>query len=256
MRILGHRGARLVAPENTVAAYRAALAEGADGVELDVRLTADRALVCLHDATLGRTTSGRGRVRERTLAEVRALDAGALFAANGSFPYRGRGLRVPTLTEALDAVPPPALVDIEVKAPPNHRGELGALVEALAAALDGRQDRDRLRVTSFSRKLVALAVRALPDLRVGLVTSAIVPLGMALSASERLGCSVLAAQSPTFFAPKASVAVARAQAAGIELVAWTVDEAAVARRLADLGVDAVVTDRPGALRRELAALPG
>src|ERR687886_814872 len=79
LRILGHRGARLAAPENTLPAFRAALAEGADGVELDVRQTADHVLVCLHDAGLGRTTDGRGPVRERTLAEVKALDAAASF---------------------------------------------------------------------------------------------------------------------------------------------------------------------------------
>src|SRR6266542_953186 len=75
-RILGHRGARLLAPENTLPGFRAAISEGADGVELDVRRTADQVLVCLHDAGLGRTTNGRGPVREHTLAEVRRLDAG------------------------------------------------------------------------------------------------------------------------------------------------------------------------------------
>src|SRR6266542_4141471 len=107
-RILGHRGARLLAPENTVPGFRAAITDGADGVELDVRRTADQALVCLHDAGLGRTTDGRGPVREHTLAEIRRLDAGGWFSREG--PRGGNGcVRVPTLSEALDALPPDAL---------------------------------------------------------------------------------------------------------------------------------------------------
>src|SRR6266571_4017894 len=142
-RILGHRGARFVAPENTVASFRAAIAEGADGVELDLRRTLDHALVCLHDPGLGRTTDGRGPVRQRMLEEVRCLDAsaGLPWTASLRSPARSagrrpfRGIQVPTLAEALDALPPTALVDVEVK----FRGEgpdgPADVAERLAAAL-------------------------------------------------------------------------------------------------------------------------
>jgi glycerophosphoryl diester phosphodiesterase len=283
LRILGHRGARLVAPENTLPAFRAAIAEGADGVELDIRRTADQALVCLHDAGLGRTTSGRGPVRQHTLAEIRGLDAGTWFQRNGHARHaRGArtgkagkvgkagkagkagkvsgvwrdgapGVRVPTLSEALDAMPRRALVDVEVK----FRGEgpdgAARVAELLGEVLAGRPDRDRILVSSFSRKLAAAAVPALGGIDVGLISSALVPIGRALRAAEECGCTVLAVQAPAFFGPMGKLAAARALDAGLRLLAWTVDDAETARRLADLGVEVIVSDRPGQLRRMLDA---
>jgi glycerophosphoryl diester phosphodiesterase len=249
-RILGHRGARRLAPENTVPAFRAALSEGADGVELDVRRTADQALVCLHDAGLGRTTDGRGPVREHTLAEVRRLDAAGSFSRNG---WRGGdgSVRVPTLSEALDALPAGALVDVEVKCRGEGPDGAARVADLLAATLADRADRDRIMVSSFSRKLVAAAVPVLEGVRVGLVSSALVPLGRALRGAELCGCSLLAAQAPAYFGPMARLAAARALDAGFQLLAWTVDDPETARRLADLGVKVIVSDRPGELRRAL-----
>jgi glycerophosphoryl diester phosphodiesterase len=334
-----------VAPENTLPAFRAAIAEGADGVELDIRRTADQALVCLHDAGLGRTTSGRGAVRQHTLAEIRGLDAGGWFERNGHARHgarghlggragraggrsvkgakggkgrmsgrrgadassglddftgaggigdftgarglddftgaggfddltavRGpedlgalggmlgaggatgmRGVRVPTLTEALNALPRRALVDVEVK----FRGEgpdgAARVADLLGEVLAGRPDRDRILVSSFSRKLAAAAVPALGGIEVGLISSALVPVGRALRAAEECGCTLLAIQAAAFFGPKAKLAASRALDAGLQLLAWTVDDAETARRLADLGVGVIVSDRPGHLRRALDA---
>jgi glycerophosphoryl diester phosphodiesterase len=245
--ILGHRGARMVAPENTLPSFRAAIAEGAAGVELDIRQTADRALVCLHDAGLGRTTNGRGPVREHTLAEIRRLDAGAWFTCNGNAPYRGRQVRVPTLTEALDALPRGALVNVEVKFRGVGEDGPARVAELLAETLAGRPDRDRIVVSSFSRRLVTAAVPLLDGVRVGLVTPAFLPLGRAVRAAEVCGGSVLAAQAAAYFGPMARAACVRARSAGLLLLAWTVDEPETARRLADLGVQVVVSDRPGYL---------
>jgi glycerophosphoryl diester phosphodiesterase len=247
LRVLGHRGARMVAPENTVPSFRAAIAEGASGVELDIRRTADGALVCLHDASLGRTTNGRGPVREHTLDEIRRLDAGFRFAANGGAPYQGARVRVPTLTEALDALPRAAMVDVEVKFRAVDDGGPLRAAELLAETLAGRPDRDRIMVSSFSRKLIAAAVPLLDGVRVGLVTSALMPLGRAVRTAEACGCSALAAQAAAYFGPMARAACARAHDAGLLLLAWTVDEPETARRLAELGVEVVVADRPGPL---------
>lgn len=260
-RILGHRGARLLAPENTLPGFRAAMADGADGVELDVRRTADQALVCLHDAGLGRTTNGRGPVREHTLAEIRRLDAGARHGPGGRNGHRravhpgGPWVGVPTLAEALDGLPPGALVDVEVKCRGEGPDGPAQVAELLAETLAGRPDRDRLLVSSFSRKLVAAAVPALGGIHVGLVSSALVPLGRALRAAELCGCSLLAAQAPAYFGPKAKLTASRAVDAGFQLLAWTVDDPETARRLADLGVELIVSDRPGELRRALDAAP-
>jgi glycerophosphoryl diester phosphodiesterase len=209
-------------------------------------------------------------VRHWTLEELRRLDAatgfartaslrspahaagGRKFGRNGGRPFRGCGIRIPTLTEALDALPPTALVDVEVK----FRGEgpdgPAAVAELLAADLAGRPDRDRVMVSSFSRRLVAAAVPRLPGMRVGLVTSALTPLGRALRVAEATGCTLLAAQTHAYFGPMAKAAASRAADAGILLLAWTVDDAETARRLADLGVAVLVSDHPGALRQALA----
>jgi glycerophosphoryl diester phosphodiesterase len=245
VQVLGHRGARLAAPENTIEGFRAALDEGADGVELDVRQTADGALVCFHDAALGRTTDGRGLLREHTLAEVLALDAAASPGRPGT--RRFHGVRVPTLAQALDALPPVALVDVEVKARgegPQGPKDVGA---ALAAVLAGRGDTGRVMVSSFSRRVAAAAAAELPGIRIGLVSPSFVPLGRALRAAEGAGCSALAAHVTAYFGPKAKLVAKRANEEGILLVAWTVDEPQTARRLADLGVSVVVSDHPGRL---------
>ena len=253
-RILGHRGARLLAPENTLPGFRAAISEGADGVELDVRRTADQVLVCLHDAGLGRTTNGRGPVREHTLAEVRRLDAGGSPRRNGHHGGQ-ESIRVPTLTEALDSLPSSALVDVEVKCRGQGPDGPAQVADLLAATLEGRPDRDRVLVSSFSRKLVAAAVPALEGISVGLISSALVPLGRALRGAELCGCSVLAAQASAYFGPMAKLAAARAVDAGFQLLAWTVDDPETARRLAHLGVGVIVSDRPGELRRALDGAP-
>jgi len=274
LRILGHRGARLVAPENTLAAFHAALVEGADGVELDVRQTADGVLVCFHDSGLGRTTNGRGPLRERTLVELLALDAGSWFdeggaagvrvprmssprasrspgasrsGTRGGWPRRYRGARVPTLAEVLDVLPGTALVDVEVKVRgdgPQGPKEVAALV---AGVLAGRADTGRVMVTSFSRRVAAAVAAELPGVRVGLVSPSFIPLGRALRAVQAAGCTALAAQASAYFGPKARLATSRAVDEGILLAAWTVDEPETARRLGDMGVAVLVTDQPGRL---------
>src|ERR1043166_8521546 len=104
--IIGHRGAPLIALENTTPAFAAAIAAGADGIEFDVRLSADGVPVIIHDAWLHRTTSGRGRVRHHTLQALQKLDAGSWF--NRRYPPRARPAysrcKIPSLAQALDWV--------------------------------------------------------------------------------------------------------------------------------------------------------
>lgn len=248
MRVLGHRGARLVAPENTVASFRAALALGADGVELDVRRTADGVPVCFHDAGLERTTDGRGPLARRTLAQLRTLDAGAGFEVDGRRPLRGSGVTIPTLAEALDAVPPAYVVDVEVKPFGQGGVPLDVLAAEVGAVIAARRDQDRVLVSTFSRRLAALLAGRLGPGRSGLVTTALVPLGRAVQAARAAGCGTLVARAAAFLRPGAAAAADRAHSSGIRLAAWTVDDPKVARRLAEMGVWAVISDRPDALR--------
>src|SRR5918992_5358391 len=114
---LAHRGASALAPENTIEAFRLAVEAGAGGLELDVHMTRDGHIVVIHDATVDRTTNGSGAVSEITLDELRGFDAGYHFSSDGgpSRPYRGRGVRVPTLGEVLEEFPGVA-VNIDIKA--------------------------------------------------------------------------------------------------------------------------------------------
>jgi glycerophosphoryl diester phosphodiesterase len=104
--VIAHRGNSAHCPENTIVSLRSGIDLGADGVEFDVRVSADGTVVAFHDATLERTTDGTGRVAERSLAELRALDAGYRFTADGgrTHQWRDRGVGIPTLEEVLGAI--------------------------------------------------------------------------------------------------------------------------------------------------------
>src|SRR5215831_5072630 len=105
-RLFAHRGASGEAPENTLAAFRRAAEVGVPYAELDVRATRDGHIVVIHDETVERTTSGEGKVQEYTLAELRRLDAGYRFSADGQqFPFRAASVRIPTLAEVLSVFP-------------------------------------------------------------------------------------------------------------------------------------------------------
>src|SRR5258705_3174798 len=106
--IFAHRGASAHAPENTLAAFELALAQGADGIELDAKLSADGHVVIIHDAAVDRTTDRQGRVKDMSLAELRSLDAGGFFAEQ----YRGE--KVPTLEEVFEALGKRMFVNVEL----------------------------------------------------------------------------------------------------------------------------------------------
>lgn len=116
--VIGHRGNRAHAPENTIESFAQAVAAGADAIEFDVRVTADGIGVVHHDPTVNRTTNGTGEIARLTFDELKRLDAGANFTRDGgkTFPYRGQGHRIPTLDEVIEAFPTIPLL-IEIKTP-------------------------------------------------------------------------------------------------------------------------------------------
>lgn len=113
---IAHRGANLLAPEETLEAYHAAKRSGADILEMDLQRTSDGEIILMHDSTVDRTTNGTGRVSDMTLAEIKQLDAGYNFTRDGgqTFPFRGQGLKVPTLVEMFDTFPHDFMI-IEIK---------------------------------------------------------------------------------------------------------------------------------------------
>src|SRR5262245_25329027 len=103
--VFAHRGGCDLGPENTIAAFDLGMAAGADGLELDVRLSADSVVVVHHDRTLDRTTDASGRLATRTADELGRMDAGYRFATDGKFPFRGCGIGIPRLSEVLRRYP-------------------------------------------------------------------------------------------------------------------------------------------------------
>jgi glycerophosphoryl diester phosphodiesterase len=158
--IIAHRGSMDRCPENTMAAFRQALADGADVLETDVRLSADGAVVCLHDATVDRTTDGSGRVDRLSLHEIRRLDA-----SGGKSDYRGE--RVPTLLEVARLIPGDRALAVELKGDSflreeAHRAVLSVLEEAGIAR--------RSLILSFRVRHLATLRPMAPELALGLVT--------------------------------------------------------------------------------------
>lgn len=231
-RVFGHRGVAARAPENTLAGFRLAFEEGAHGLEFDVRATRDDALVVLHDATVDRTTSGRGILRDLTLEEVRALDAGSRFA------QQFQGERIPTLDEILDEFMGKTALDIEVKEILPQEA-----LRALAARLVASPGAE-VFASSFFRDVLQQLHDLAPDLPRGLLLlpRAVLPTETIVT-SLRLS-SILAHHS-SIDEPFAE----ECRRLGLPLRAYTVNFLERARELDALGVDVLISDDPLALLR-------
>jgi glycerophosphoryl diester phosphodiesterase len=146
--VIGHRGNAMFAPENTLPSIAQALECGADAVEIDVRISADGEAVVIHDNSVDRTTSGHGAVEFLTLGELQSLDAGARFTSDAgrSFPYRLRGITIPTLGEVLRTFPTTPIV-VEVKTEAAQQRVLEVVREENAA--------DRTVLASFDKRAVS-----------------------------------------------------------------------------------------------------
>lgn len=160
--VFAHRGARAHAPENTLAAFELALAQGADAIELDARLTADKQIVVMHDFMLERTTNGKGRVAQKILAELRTLDAGS------SFSPKYRGERIPLLEEVFEAVGKKLFINVELKNYTTPRDDLVARVCQLVKKC-GLED--RVLFSSFLPTNLTQARALLPGVPRGLLAS-------------------------------------------------------------------------------------
>lgn len=252
---IAHRGGAALAPENTMAAFRRAVeVDRTDMLELDVHLTRDGEIVVFHDDTLDRCTDGEGLVRERTWAELERLDAGFHFTPDGgrTFPFRGKGVRIPRLVEALRAWPD-LRFNIELK-----RDEPG-IVDAFADLIRRERVIGRACVGSEDDRLSRRLVDALPD------ACHFYPSGL-LAYFVR---AVKTGEPPPEAPPAYRVLDAPLDYAGIRVVdapfleaaahqglwvnVWTVDDPLEMRALVHLGVGGIMTDRPDLLRAVLDA---
>lgn len=240
--VIGHRGNAAHAPENTLESFRQAAALGVDAIELDVRVTRDGVPVVIHDPTLGRTTDRGDAVADVSLLGLRGADAGAMFTpdAGATFPYRGRGLTIPTLREVIDATPGIPLL-IEVKEP-----EAGsAIVDVLRLA----RASERVVAASMQREAV-LPLRA-ANLATGASAMDVVALWSLLirgRAPRSLPYAALCIPRVYGGLPLPVAGLARmAKEAGVATHVWTVDDPRVARKLWRSGVQGIVTNDPATM---------
>ncbi|HLL72088.1 MAG TPA: glycerophosphodiester phosphodiesterase [Pyrinomonadaceae bacterium] len=246
--VLAHRGGAGLWPENTAHAFRQAVALGVDVLEMDLHATSDGALVVIHDGTVERTTNGTGRVNALTLAELKKLDAGYRWTNDGgrTFPFRGKGITVPTLGEVLEEFPQ-TLLNIDIKqAQPS-------LIKSFCRALRESRATGRATVASFNAQVLAEFRRECPEVR----TSASFDEVMALASDLQAGRDIAADKTRTRLVQVPETAfgrawltaelVASAHRGGLEIHVWTVNDEAAMRRLVALGVDGIVTDYPDKL---------
>lgn len=227
-RIIGHRGARAHAPENTLSGIRTAARLGARWIEVDVKLTRDSIPVLMHDDMLDRTTDGSGPVRDLDIAELRRLDAGSWFGPSFA------GERVPLLDEVLELCEELDLgVNLEIKPCPGREAET-----ARVALEHARGFARPVLVSSFAVESLEEARRTAPDLPVGYLFEGC-PEGW-LDTARRLGARTLNVEGA-----QDRRTIERFVASGMPVVTWTVNDAARTRDLLDAGVASVITDRPG-----------
>lgn len=253
VKIIGHRGDSHAFPENTMVSFTAAADAGCDGVELDVHRTADGAIVVVHDPDLARTTDRSGAVHECTLDEVLAADAGWSFDpdGDGSFPFRGAGVRIPLLEEVLDLADERGFtVNCEIKNLPGAPGFSAQPELALAVAerIIDRAEADRHYLSSFNLGDMTAVRNALPDVRASWLTLALYDPLLAVHDAADYGCTGLHPQWHDLDDRRAGELVRAAAARDLFLMVWTVDDDEELERCARLGVPAVCTNRVAAAR--------
>lgn len=241
--IIAHRGSSFLAPENTLAAAQLAWQEGADAVEGDFRLTKDGHIVCIHDASLERTAGVDRLVADCTLADLRSYDVGS---------WKGEQFadqQIPTLEEMLATVPPGKRFFVEVKCGLEIMDELARVIDRCG----------------FPRQIVPICLQPgliqqiksrFPQcLAYWVVDFKATPSGLwvpptddVLLLAQAMGIDGLDLMAA---GPIDAALVRGAKEAGLSLCAWTVDDPKLARRLIDLGVEGITTNRPGWLRNQL-----
>ncbi|MBD3286089.1 glycerophosphodiester phosphodiesterase [candidate division WOR-3 bacterium] len=253
--ILAHRAGALIVPENTAEGWSEAKRIcNPDVFELDVWLTADDSLVVFHDETVDRTTDRRGMITELTFEELEKLDAGYRFSADGgkTYPWRGKGVKIPALAELLDSFPADNF-NIEIK----DTSSLAA--EKLAALIDVKGAADRVMVGSENQSSLDEFRSLAPDIPTSGAARELKrfvifgKIGLAFLVKTRMQ----ALQIPEYYGSIHVLTkglIRRCHRRDIQVHVWTVNDPGDMRRLLEMGVDGIITDRPDAadsLMREM-----
>lgn len=239
--LIAHRGYSSRYPENTLVAFEKALDAGVQMIELDVTLSRDRKLVVIHDETLDRTTNGRGKVRDHSLAELKRLDAGTWFSVRFS------GISIPTLEEVLRMAAGRAAVNIEIKPEAYEAGHPADAVEFQVWDLLKRLGMTGdVMVSSFDARVLSGISRmesppALAYLTEGEGAS------QALAVCRKINAFSWNVDHRYLDPPR----IEDAHATGFRVFAYTVNSPGRFRRLLEMGVDGIFTDDPGAVEAAL-----
>jgi glycerophosphoryl diester phosphodiesterase len=245
--IIAHRGGAGLRPENTLSAFSNAAEIGADILEMDVQATADGVIVCIHDATVDRTTDGRGRVASFALSELQKLDAGHYWTGDGgrTYPFRGKGIRVPTLDEVFTRLPEIRMI-VEMK----HVGP--ELAQPLCSLIRRFWMTKRVLVASMNIDALIAFRRTCPEVATSMsgrearifygvqslgLAAAYSPPVRALQIPYRLGENVIANRG----------LIEAAHRRNVQVQVWTISDEARMKELIGIGVDGIITDRPDRL---------
>ncbi len=237
--VVAHRGASAAEPENTLVAFEAALAAGADAVELDVRLTSDGVPVVLHDADVTASTDGSGFVHEMTLAQVKRLDASG---------GRGSSVEVPTLAEVLETIGDRGGVDIEIKnlpGEPAFDSPREAVLEATLEVLETSAFRGPVLISSFNWLTIERSKQLAPDLATGFLTIAAIDAHAALVYTKSNGHDFVLPQTPALLEAGEGL-IREAHEGGVRVGTWVADDEVVLETLFGWGVDAIACNDPAA----------
>ncbi len=230
MEVIGHRGARFEAPENTLEAFRHAISLGLTTVEFDVHTTSDGALVVIHDATVDRTTNGSGAVNEMTLEEIKSLDARSIH------DWWPEPVRIPTLSEVLTTVRRVPNMEIEIKRDTERNLDhvvQGTITEIRAAGMT-----DSVVLTSFEPYALELAQKLAPEIRRGFIADFANPANWYLARKFevfKVGINLRTA-TPEI--------VQQAKSLGYQPVAWPCNDEDAVRKVFACGFEEVCTDAP------------
>lgn len=232
--IFGHRGASAYAPMNTIPAFEKAVELGADGAELDVHLSKDGHLIVLHDFTVDHTTDGSGFARDKTLAELKELDAGSKL-----FGDAFKNTRIPTLDEVFEAVGQKLLINVEIK---SETETTDGVEQAVEDCLTRHNMTERVIVSSFN----PLALRRFREILPA------VPIGYLYAPDYHFFDEVMETLPHEARHPHHSIIDAAymdwAREHHYRINTWTVNDPARAVELAALGVDMLITDKPDIIR--------
>lgn len=237
--IVAHRGDSANAPENTLAAFRLALENGADGIELDVMLSADQKLVVIHDDTLDRTTNGHGQVGNMPLAALRELDAGSWFRPEF------KGEPIPLLDEVFAEFGGKFLINVELK---NYKTPKDQLPELVVALIKKHGIAGSVLLSSFNARNLPRAKSLAPEIRTGLLT---LPGLLGFPMRGFFGRRYNADDLHPYYRDVSEKMVQSRHSLGQRVNVWTVDAPDDLRRMQTLGVDMIICNDPARAREIL-----